>query len=58
MIVFLLINIYNILILLFVYFYSTFYRLRTMPKGTSYGRKRTGVLHGVYFVKGKAMQIY
>ena len=24
---------------------------------TPYGRKRTGVLHGVYFVKGKALQI-
>ncbi len=28
-----------------------------MPTGTSFGRKRSGVLHGVYFVKGKALQI-
>ena len=28
----------------------------TNTEVTSYGRKRSGVLHGVYFVKGKAMQ--
>ena len=30
----------------------------TNTEGTYYGRKRTGVLHSVYFVKGKALQIF